>query len=85
MQNDLDTARAVNTATRCNDLLYDLTKRYPTRFKAFGNLAFQNPVAAALEAERCIKELGFVGFMVNGATNFHYYDEPQFYPIWAKG
>jgi predicted TIM-barrel fold metal-dependent hydrolase len=49
----------------------------------------QDPGAAARELERCVKELGFHGFMVNGfsqtgsAENVVYYDAPQFAEFWA--
>jgi gamma-resorcylate decarboxylase len=50
----------------------------------------QDPAAAAVETERCVKELGFVGVLVNGysnigsATDVQYLDEPQCEPFWAK-
>ena len=50
----------------------------------------QDPEAAAKEAERCIKELGFVGILINGFSNIgdentiQYLDEPQCEPFWAK-
>lgn len=84
VQNDPDTARAVHNAHYANDVLYSITQRYPDRFKAFGLLAMQDPMAAAEELERCVKELGFVGIMLFGPTNFSYYDEPKYYPVWAK-
>ena len=50
----------------------------------------QNPVAAADEAERCVKELECSGININGYSNIggandiHYLDEPQCRPFWAK-
>jgi predicted TIM-barrel fold metal-dependent hydrolase len=31
----------------------------------------QNPEAAADELERCVKQLGFKGAMINGYSNIH--------------
>jgi 2,3-dihydroxybenzoate decarboxylase len=84
VQNDLDAARAVANARYANDVVYETIRQYPDRFYGFGLLAMQDPAAAVQELERCVKELGFVGIMLHGATNFSYYDEPQYYPIWAK-
>jgi 2,3-dihydroxybenzoate decarboxylase len=48
----------------------------------------QDPHAAARELERCVNELGFHGFMVNGFSqvgsedNATYYDAPQFAEFW---
>ena len=83
IQNDIDVKRATENAKKANDLVYELTCRYPDRFKGFGILAMQDPSAAVEELERCITELQFVGIMLHGATNFHYYDEPQFDPVWT--
>ncbi len=52
--------------------------------------ALQDPGAAAAELERCTKELGFHGALINGYTNFGdaetglYYDDPRFWPFWER-
>lgn len=84
IQSDLNVERATKNARCANDLLYDYIKNHPDRFRAFGIVAMQDPQEAAAEIERCSKELGFVGIMLHGATNAHYYDEAQFEPVWAK-
>ncbi len=49
----------------------------------------QDPERAARELERCVKELGFRGALVNGfsqvgnADTAAYYDLPQYRPFWA--
>lgn len=73
---------AVSLARECNDFLADTVRSYPNRFRAFAHLPLQSPKAAAKELERCILKLGFCGAMIQGHQNFHYLDEPQFYPIW---
>jgi predicted TIM-barrel fold metal-dependent hydrolase len=42
------------------------------------------PEAAADELERAVKDLGFRGALVNGATNGRFLDDPAFEPILAR-
>lgn len=87
-----DPATAVETARKVNDEIHQryLTGEHAHRFRAFCCVAMQDPKAAAAEAERCVKELGFVGVLVNGysqvgdSETVQYLDEPQCEPFWAK-
>jgi 2,3-dihydroxybenzoate decarboxylase len=86
-----DKGTAVEIARKVND---DLYQRYRTgphsdRFRVFGCVPMQDPEEAAVEAERCIHELGCVGILINGFSNIsstqvQYLDEPQCAPFWAK-
>lgn len=82
IHNDPDSVRAATTAMIINDRLYGLSQEYPGRFKCFGILALQDPVAAADEVQRIHDEYGFLGVMVYGTTLGHFYDEAQFEPVW---
>lgn len=79
---------AVELAQRVNDFLKKKCEANPKRFSGFAALPMQDPEAAARELERCVKQLGFKGAMVNGFTQMHdadsalYYDLPMFDPIW---
>ena len=42
------------------------------------------PVPAADELERCVRDLGFVGAMVNGHTDGRFLDDARFEPILAR-
>jgi predicted TIM-barrel fold metal-dependent hydrolase len=42
------------------------------------------PEAAAVELERTVKDLGFHGVLVNGATDGLFLDDPRFEPILAR-
>ncbi len=83
VQLDLNVERAINSSRHANDILYSFTQKYPDRFKAFAILPMQDPNAAVEELERCVTEYGFVGVMLAGSTNYQYYDEMQFDPVWA--
>ena len=61
---------AVDMAKRCNDHVYEYYMlAYPKRFGGLASIALQNPKAAAAELERSVKQLGFVGCMINGFTD----------------
>jgi len=85
----LDPREAAAMARRANDLLAEDVGKRPDRFQAFAALPMQDPELAAAELERCVKDLGFRGAMVNGFSqvgepdNAVYYDQPQYRPFWA--
>jgi predicted TIM-barrel fold metal-dependent hydrolase len=72
---------AIRLAQEANDTLYRAIEKYPTRFAGFAALPTAEPEAAVRELERCIKELGFKGTMINGLTRGHFIDEQRFWPI----
>lgn len=39
---------------------------------------------AALELQRCVKELGFVGTLIENNTHGQHYDDESFWPVFAK-
>src|SRR6478609_2733470 len=61
-----DVKRAIAVAREANDHLAEEIARRPDRFRGFAALAMQDPNEAAHELTRCVKELGFVGALVNG-------------------
>lgn len=87
-----DAKEAVDAAAKVNDEIRTLytSGAHADRFQALGCVPMQDPGAAAREAERCVKELGFLGILVNGYSNLgdantiQYLDEPQCEPFWAK-
>ncbi len=79
----LDPATATALARDVNDVLAAAVQAYPARFQAFAAVNLQDPDAAAAELERSIRQLHFVGVMVNGATCGAFLDHPRFTPFWA--
>jgi 2,3-dihydroxybenzoate decarboxylase len=83
-------ARADEIARRANDYLAEQVARRPSRFQAFAALPMQDPELAIAELERCVKQLGFRGALVNGFSQIGdgrtpvYYDLPQYWPFWEK-
>jgi 2,3-dihydroxybenzoate decarboxylase len=84
-----DQRRAGEVARRANELLAEEIARRPERFSGFAALAMQDPEGASAELQRCVKEYGFKGALVNGysqsgsADNCVYYDLKQYWPFWG--
>lgn len=83
-------AKAIEMAKRANDFLAEQVALRPNRFQGFAALPMQDPDAATQELERCMKDYGFRGALVNGFSqidtpeNVVYYDAPQYEDFWAK-
>ena len=61
-----DVKRAVAVAREANDHLAAEIAQAPGSLPGFAALPMQDPDEAARELTRCVKELGFVGALVNG-------------------
>jgi 2,3-dihydroxybenzoate decarboxylase len=84
VQTERDVGKACRKAREANEFLAREIQRCPNRYSGFAHLAMQDPVAAADELERCIRDLGFCGAMINGHTNGQYLDDPALYPFWER-
>lgn len=80
---------AASMARRANDELAAQVAKRPDRFQAFAALPMQDPELAARELERCVKELGFKGALVNGYSQLNspdnaiYYDIKSYWDFWG--
>jgi len=74
----------VDLARAYNDALAEACARHPTRYRGFAHLPMLAPDAAADELTRTVKDLGFRGVLVNGATDGRFLDDPMFEPILAR-
>lgn len=84
VQAERDTGIALRKAMECNDFLGQKIADGRGRYGGFAHLAVQNPAAAADELERCVRELGMQGAMINGATNGSYLDDDRYSPLWER-
>jgi 2,3-dihydroxybenzoate decarboxylase len=74
---------AVARAREANDALASVVAARPDRFAGLAAVALQDPRAAAAEAERAVRELGFRGVLVNGYSNgVPYYDDERYWGFW---
>ena len=56
----------------------------PTRYAGFAHVAMQDPKGAADELERCVRDLGFNGVMINHHTNGVYLDDQRNDVFWER-
>jgi predicted TIM-barrel fold metal-dependent hydrolase len=82
---DLDADEQTAVMRGVNDEAVAAVKRYPERLAAFANVGMKQPKEAVKELERCVRELGFVGLIVNGTTSVDgevkFLDAPEFLPV----
>ncbi len=90
VQGIADAKKADELARRTNDHLANDVARHPGRLQGLAALPMQDPELAARELQRCVKDLGMKGALVNGFTQLGeanaiaYYDEKQYRPFWAE-
>jgi 2,3-dihydroxybenzoate decarboxylase len=84
VQAEKDAAKAARLAREANDYLAQRIARHPTRYIGFAHLALQDPRGAADELERCVRQLRFVGALINHHTNGEYLDDDRFAPFWER-
>jgi len=73
----LGTALAKST----NDKIAAVVKQYPQRFAGLAVIAPQDPLAAAKELERAVKELGLKGAMIKSNVQGEYLDLKKYWVI----
>lgn len=84
VQFERDPAVALKRAKAANDFLAAEIQKRPARYGGFAHLAMHNPADAAAELERCMRELGFHGAMINGQTNGEYLDLDKYSVFWER-
>jgi predicted TIM-barrel fold metal-dependent hydrolase len=77
-------AEGVAMARAMNDHLAEAVARHPDRFAGFAVLPMQSPDEAAQEFGRAVKELGFLGALINGTTEGRFLDHPSYDGILAQ-
>lgn len=66
-----------------NDQLAAAVKAQPERFAGFAVLPVSDPAESARELTRCVRELGFVGALIDNRYKNTYYDGAEYEPLWA--
>ncbi|KAH8204798.1 hypothetical protein TruAng_000987 [Truncatella angustata] len=66
-----------------NDQLASAVKAYPDRFAGFAVLPVLDPAESAKELRRCVRELHFVGALIDNRFKNTYYDGPEYEVMWA--
>ncbi|KZL86012.1 amidohydrolase 2 [Colletotrichum incanum] len=66
-----------------NDTLAESVRGNPSRLAGFAVLPMADPEAAAAELRRCVRELGFVGALVDVHVDGTHYDDRRFWPVFV--
>lgn len=75
---------SIDMARRINDAIAQAIAHNPTRFQGFATLPVSRPDEAAIELERCVRELGFKGTMMCGRVGEHNLDAPFLAPVFES-
>jgi predicted TIM-barrel fold metal-dependent hydrolase len=71
----------IATCSKTNDELARAVKDHSGRYAGFATLPMADPPSAAKELRRCIKELGFVGTLIDDNCQGRFYDDEFFWPV----
>ncbi len=87
-QSFADLGKAEAFARDTNDYIVEnYCAKHPDRFSGFANIPLQRGDAAARELTRAVKQLGMVGAVIRGYTNygdgFIFLDDPSVNEFWA--
>ena len=74
----------VAIAKAMNDHLAEAVTRHPDRFAGFAVLPMLSPDDAPAELTRAVKELGFLGALINGTTDGKFLDDPCYDGLLAQ-
>ena len=80
----LEGEEKTNSCIKGNEFLKEQMDKYPDRFAAFACLPLWDVEASCKELEKCVKEYGFKGALLQGKFDGHFLDEKQFIPIFEK-
>jgi predicted TIM-barrel fold metal-dependent hydrolase len=68
-------------AAETNDVMAEAISAHPDRFAAFAALPMPDPDAAAKELERTVRDLDFVGTLINSHVGGRFLDDEFFSPV----
>ncbi len=71
-------AEGIALAREMNDHLAAEVARHPDRFAGFAVLPMAAPEGCADELRRCVRDLGFVGALINGTCDGRFLDDPAY-------
>jgi len=85
-------ADALDLSRRLNDHIAEVVRNHPTRFAGLATIPLQDPDLAAIELERCVRELGLRGAQIgkhvdanphSGRIDTLNLDNASLQPIWS--
>lgn len=76
--------RPPSICAAANDELSSAISKNPNRMAGFAMLPMDAPDSAASELERCVRDLGFVGSLIDNHVNGTMYDDERFWTVFEK-
>ncbi|OBT63440.1 hypothetical protein VE03_07130 [Pseudogymnoascus sp. 23342-1-I1] len=76
--------RSPAVCSAANDELASAISKHPTRMAGFATLPMSKPEEAAKELERCVRDLAFVGALVDNHADGQFYDAERFWTVFEK-
>ncbi|OBT59733.1 hypothetical protein VE04_00212 [Pseudogymnoascus sp. 24MN13] len=76
--------RSPAVCSAANDELAAAISTNPTRMAGFATLPMKQPEEAAKELERCVRDLAFVGALVDNHADGQFYDDERFWTVFEK-
>lgn len=73
-----------SVCAKVNGELKAAITKHPKRLAGFALLPMAEPEAAAKELERCVKDLGFLGALIDNHLHGRFYDDEFFWPVFQK-
>lgn len=80
----LPVEESIEWCRKANDYIYQAMQLYPGRFQGFAALPVASIDAAIVELERCMKDLGFIGWLVDSNFSDSHIDDDRYFPILEK-
>lgn len=71
----------VETCTNVNNELAQIVSGNVERFAGFATLPMIDPLAAAQELDRCVRDLRFRGALIDNNCNGQFYDGQSYWPV----
>jgi aminocarboxymuconate-semialdehyde decarboxylase len=75
---------ALDLSRFLNDHIADCVRRQPKHFVGLGTLPMQDTDLAIQEAERCMKDLGLVGFQIGTNIERRNLSDPSLFPLYER-
>lgn len=80
----LEPEESIVWCRKANDYIYSGMQQYPGRFQGFAALPVADIDAACQELDRCMTELGLIGWLADSNFGTSHLDDDQYFPILEK-
>jgi len=79
-----DASTGTALARKINDELHQVVIKYPKRFVGLASIAYQDPISAAAELDRAVRELGLKGAKIHSHLEGEFLDQQKYWVLFEK-